>query len=112
MMSKTTREQSYRQARQVLWWFCRTGDTYLPFSLSRIGQLTSLDEDEAPFDHATVLHGSRKIKDEVPSVFDLRQDIKNIAKTLGFNFGKHGRKYVTTIGTQRRKESEEEHATA
>ncbi len=112
MMSKTTREQAYRNARQVLWWFCRTGDTYLPFSLSKIGQLTSMDEDETQFDHATVLHGARKIKDELPTVWDLRQDIKNISKTLGFNFGKHGRRYITTVDAQGRKASNKKFAEA
>ena len=112
MMSKTTRESSYRQARQVLWWLVRTGETYLPFSLSKIGKLTSIDENEEGFDHATVLHGARKLADEIPVVFEVREDIRNIAKTLGFNFGKHGRRYTTTTDLQAQKDSKKEHAPA
>lgn len=94
-MSKTTREMEYRMARQVLWWFVRTGESYLPFSLSKIGRLTATDQDEEPFNHAIVLHGVRKVKNEIPSSFDLRQDIMNIASNLDFKFTKNGSKYTT-----------------
>ena len=96
MMSKTTRQMEYRMARQVLWWFVRTGDTYLPFSLTNIGRMTATDRDEEPFNHATVLHGVRKVNDELPVSFDLRQDLKNIATNLDFKFFKNGSKYTTT----------------
>lgn len=95
MMSKTTRQAEYRQARQVLWWFVRTGDTYLPFSLSNIGRMTAIDTDDEPFNHATVLHGVGKVNNEIPYNFELRQDIKNISLTLGFKFCKNGSKYTT-----------------
>ena len=94
MLSKETRTTDYRLGRQILWWFCRTGESSLPFSSTKVGHLSGL------FDHATVLHGVKKIDCDIDYDFQTNRDVKSICELLGFKLVKVGMNYTTVSATR------------
>ena len=89
MLSRNTRLTEYKIGRQVLWFLCRSGESQLPYSLQKLGNISG------GFNHATVLHGTNKIAGELPYDNSLMSDVKQICKVLGFQLIKTGRKHTT-----------------
>lgn len=88
VLTKNYRHKNIVVPRQILWFLCRTGESAIPYSLSKIGELCG------GFDHATVLHGSRKIADLIDYDYELKRDLSNICMTLGFRLEKIGLNYT------------------
>jgi len=91
---KRSRLTEIKRARHILWWLCRTGESNVKWSLSKIGQKTCL---ERAFDHATVLHGVRTIGNDIDYDPATKQDLKAIVECLGFRLVKNGANYKTVI---------------
>jgi len=89
MLHTGNRISEVKTARQVLWWLCRTGESALPFSLSRLGIMSG------GFNHATVIHGSRVIDNDLLYDQPTRRDVKAIASLLGYDIEKTGMSYTT-----------------
>lgn len=89
MLSRKTRLSEYKTGRQVLWFLCRSGESQLPYSLQKLGNITG------GFHYATVLHGTNKIAEGLPYDNSLMSDVKQICKVLGFQLIKTGRKHTT-----------------
>jgi len=89
MLHTGNRFSDVKTARQMLWWLCRTGESALPFSLSRLGIMSG------GFNHATVIHGSRVIDNDILYDQPTRRDVKAIASLLGYDIEKFGMSYTT-----------------
>lgn len=89
MQTHRTRREDYRQARQILWFLCREGDSHLGMSLDRIGEWSG------GFDHATVRHGRAKILNEVEVDYQTRKVVNEICDILGHQLLKIGANYTT-----------------
>ena len=99
MLSKYTRETAYKNARQILYWLCKTGDSRLKWSLDKIGNRSG------GFHHSTVLHGVKCVNnmDYDPA---LKLDVMAIAEGLGFHVTVE-RNIYTTVSATRQTENEQ-----
>lgn len=78
----------YVTARQVLYWLCRTGETAVPISLSKLGEWSNQN-------HATLIHGIKKISNAVEYDKPTRNEVSAIAEILGYQVIKIGANYTT-----------------
>tara|TARA_R110000822_G_scaffold253030_1_gene379591 strand:+ start:626 stop:1117 length:492 start_codon:yes stop_codon:yes gene_type:complete len=85
MTRNKSRITEYRRGRQIAWFIAKNGDTTLPTSLRSLGIMT---DEKSPFNHATVLHGTRTITDLVQTDPETRHDVSAIVKNLGFELVK------------------------
>jgi chromosomal replication initiation ATPase DnaA len=93
MRRNSSRKTEYRVARQIVFYFCKAGESRLPISLQKIGELM---DDVKPFDHSTVLHGRKTIAIDVVFDPELRYNVESIAKNLGFELIKSDKDYTIT----------------
>jgi len=91
---KRSRLTDIKKSRHILWWLCRTGDTNVKWSLSKIGQKTC---EERPFDHATVLHGVRTLGNDIDYCHVTKQDVKAIVECLGMRLVKVGSSWQAKV---------------
>ena len=91
---KRSRLSDIKKSRHILWWLCRTGDSNLKWSLSKIGQKTC---EERPFDHATVLHGVKTLANDIDYCNTSKQDLKAIVECLGMSLVKVGSNWSTEV---------------
>lgn len=78
----------YVTARQTLYWLCRTGESAVPISLSKLGEWSNQN-------HATLIHGIRKISDAVEYDKPTHNDVSAICEILGYELLKIGANYTT-----------------
>jgi len=78
----------YVTARQVLYWLCRTGESAVPISLSKLGEWSNQN-------HATLIHGIKKISAAVEYDKPTRNEVSAIAEILGYSVVKIGANYTT-----------------
>lgn len=89
ILNKVTRISMVKTAKQTLWWLCRTGESALPYSFAKLGEICG------GMHHATVLHGVRRLSDDVNFDSQIRRDTTEICKLLGFTIEKVGMNYTT-----------------
>lgn len=73
-----TRVADYVDARHTLFWMLRKGESSMPISLGQIGNWCGGKN------HATVIHGIKKIENSLMYNKDSRQDISAICDALGY----------------------------
>ena len=78
----------YVMARQVLYWLCRTGESAVPISLSKLSEWSNQN-------HATLIHGIKKISAAVEYDKSTRNEVLAIAEILGYKVVKIGANYTT-----------------
>jgi|DEB0MinimDraft_6_1074348.scaffolds.fasta_scaffold25363_2 chromosomal replication initiation ATPase DnaA len=78
----------YVTARQVLYWICRTGESAVPISLSKLAEWSSQN-------HATLIHGIKKISASIEYDKPTRNEVSAIAEILGYKVIKIGANYTT-----------------
>jgi len=82
------RLSDYVTARQVLYWLCRTGESAVPISLSKLGEWSNQN-------HATLIHGIKKISAALEYDKPKRNEVSAIAEILGYSVVKIGANYTT-----------------
>ena len=78
-----TRARAYSYPRHILFYLCRR---YSPLTMTDIGDICKDYGKELPYDHATVRHGSVKIKNEMKFNKDMRTDVSDILDQIATKY--------------------------